>query len=98
MLAQSGTSGTGQVLLWIGVLIIVTIGGGLIVLAVRRRMTGNTDELDAAGSLMERLRAMRDRGEISPAEFEQTRAALRARMKQQLSSPVSPADNPRSRP
>lgn len=73
------------VVLWLGILIVVTIVGGLVVLAIRKRILARSSDGADEGSLMDSLRAMRDRGELSPEEFEATRRAMIERVRSSLS-------------
>lgn len=84
--ARGGSSGPGEVLLWIGVLIVVTIAAGLLVKAIRRNMLGSDSEDEDEGTLMEKLAAMRDRGEISDQEYELTLRTMKARLKARLAA------------
>ncbi|MEM1185074.1 MAG: SHOCT domain-containing protein [Planctomycetota bacterium] len=74
MIAQTGTN---QVLFWIAVLIVLVLIAGTAVLILRRKLFGG-DNRGAAqpGGILESLREMRDRGEMSGEEFEQARAAV----------------------
>ncbi len=77
MTAAAPPSGNaGAVFVWVGLLILVTIGGGLAILFVRRRLLAKESAADTSAGLMQSLRAMRDRGEISPEEYEATRKAM----------------------
>ncbi len=78
VLAQS-SSGTGQVLLWVAVLIGAVIAASVIVLILRRKLLSPDTAAEDTGSIMESLRAMRDRGEISQDEYDRTRQAMIAR-------------------
>jgi|SRR6185295_7846088 len=85
-LAATPDSGTGQAVLWIGILIVVAILGGLIMMAVRRRILSKDSLDDGTTSLMDQLRAMRDRGQISPEEYEATRRTMREKMARSVSA------------
>ncbi len=78
VLAQSSGS-TGQVLLWVGVLIGAVIAASVVVLVLRRKLLSPDHSVDNPASIMESLRVMRDRGEISLEEYERTRQAMIAR-------------------
>lgn len=68
---------------YLGGLIVLAIVGGLVILAIRRRLLSK-GHAEADESLMQTLRRMRDHGEISHAEYEASvrsiahRAAQRA--------------------
>lgn len=83
---------------WLGLLIVVTVVGGLVVLALRKRMLAKASPAADEASLMDSLRAMRDRGEMTSEEFEATRRAMIERMKSSLSAKTrsGPAEMPQS--
>ncbi|MFG0327138.1 MAG: SHOCT domain-containing protein [Phycisphaerales bacterium JB037] len=77
--AQASGSGAPSwvgVLIWSAVLIVLVTVGGLVLLAIRRRLFGSHESTHDAGLVMEELRRMRDRGEISDEEFRATRSAM----------------------
>ncbi len=80
-----------QVIIIIGILIALALIGGTAILILRRRLFQKETDDGVAGSLFEQLRGMRDRGEISPEEFEQTRQAMIRRVKDSQSGFPSPA-------
>jgi hypothetical protein len=60
---------------------VVTMVAGLVLLALRRRVLGGAGEgLERQGRLLDELRGMRDRGEISAAEFDAAKGAMAARL------------------
>ncbi len=77
----SGSGDTGQLLVWIGALIVAVVIGTVALLMIRRRMVGQRLEDRHAFSTMEEMRAMVDRGEMSQEEYEQVRKAMIARVK-----------------
>lgn len=56
----------------LGVVVLLTV----VILFVRRRMLGPEQEGDAAVGLLEQLRRMHQRGELSDEEFQATKARL----------------------
>ena len=70
-----------RLLVLCGVLIALCIAGGVVILLLRRRLFSNASDQAESASLMEQLRSMRDRGEMSPEEFEQTRQAMIRKLK-----------------
>ena len=78
------------VVLWLGILIVITVVGGLIVLAIRKRILSKSSDAADEASLMDSLRAMRDRGEMTPEEFEATRRAMIERVRGTLPSMTPP--------
>ncbi|MFI4897361.1 MAG: SHOCT domain-containing protein [Phycisphaerales bacterium JB059] len=79
VLAQARPAPPTELWLWVGALIVVSLVFGFVVMAMRRRLLGKTDEGVRPASLLEDLRAMRDRGEISQDEYDSTRATIAAR-------------------
>lgn len=64
----------------IGVLIVVVIGAGIGLLVLRAKLNSADDTEDAGtGGMLETMRVMRDRGEISEAEYRTAQAALVAK-------------------
>ncbi len=74
------------VVFWLGILIVVTVVGGLVVLAIRKRILAKSTSAGDEASLMDSLRALRDRGEMSNEEFEATRRAMIERMRSNLAA------------
>jgi len=72
----------GEMWIWIGVLIVVAVLGGLLVMRYRRSLFGAEESLsDGTEGLMRSLRAMRDRGEISQEEFDATKRRMVERIR-----------------
>jgi hypothetical protein len=84
--APGGRSSSTDVLLWVGVLIVVTLAGAMVILAIRRRTLAGPRTPDA-GTLMDQLREMRDRGQMTQAEFDAAIAAMKARLRAQIAPP-----------
>lgn len=79
VLAQARPAPPTELWLWVGALIVVSLVFGFVVMAMRRRLLGRSDEGVKPAALLEDLRAMRDRGEISQDEYDSTRATIAAR-------------------
>lgn len=78
--ADPGGSGSlTRVMVWLGVLIVVTIVGGLVAMAVRRRLLGPDSRTDPRVGMLDELQRMRDRGEMTEDEYERTRRAIAER-------------------
>ena len=90
LLAQS-SSPTGKILLWVFVLIIIIVVGGLLVVELRRRLLGKQRDTGVAG-LMEDIRSMRTRGELSQEEFDRIRKRMAARAAGKDPEEVAPAE------
>lgn len=94
-LAQSASNTTG-VLLWAGVLIVVAMVGGVVIAMVRRNMLGEPDAGDD-GSMLDQMRRMVDRGEMSQQEFDLARRKIieRAQAARESRAPDSDPADPR---
>jgi uncharacterized membrane protein len=102
-LAQSATTKAtqGDIVLWVAVLVVIAFVGGILILWVRKKTLAK-DHPAAAGSLMDQLRTMLQRGEITQAEFDATRKAmvkkLAAALREQPPKPLPQAKNRPHRP
>jgi hypothetical protein len=67
--AQAAERLFADILPWIGVLAVLILLGGGVAIWLKKRMAVNRDD-SSAGFILADLRGMRDRGEISPEEFE----------------------------
>ena len=87
-LAQSANTkaSQGEIILWVAILILTAFLGGVLILWFRKKMLAKENPVDT-GSLLDHLRAMLQRGEITQAEFDATKKALVKR----LSTPRAPA-------
>lgn len=81
---------TKAVLLWVFVLIVLVMGLGVAIMIVRRRMFAKDASAFGQQTFMEDLRRMRDRGEISPEEFEATKKTMVARLRGSAAPPRPP--------
>jgi hypothetical protein len=89
-----------DVLMWGAILIVIVVLGAAFIMLLRRRLTampmGSSHE---AGFSLADLRAMRDRGEITPEEYEQTRANVIAKVKKKAEekpkAKPKPGESPR---
>lgn len=79
ILASAARLAFGQMLPWIIAMIVLVIAGGAIVLYIRHRFFRVEDETTTPGGLTEQLRAMRDRGELTPEEYDEARLVIVAR-------------------
>jgi len=74
--------GQQRILLWGAVLMAVVVVGGGAILVLRRHFRDTSGEAgDNPGFSLSDLREMRDRGEITSEEYEQTRARVIAKVK-----------------
>jgi uncharacterized membrane protein len=83
---QASSASSMSAVMWVGVLIVVAVVGGLAILYLRRRVLAEAGDADAQGGLMESLRAMRDSGEISQEEFDAARSSMLRRVKEQVAA------------
>lgn len=98
-LSSMSEAGQRKLLIWLSVLMAVVIVGGFGLMWLRRKIhqlhdSGASSESDAGFSLSS-LRDMRDRGEITPEEYEVTRARVIARVKAAADKPTAPRKDPR---
>lgn len=86
LLLTQATNARERVVVVTGILIALCLVGGTAILLLRRRLFQKENDDAVAGSLFEQLRGMRDRGEISSEEFEQTRQSMIRRVKEKSNS------------
>jgi hypothetical protein len=80
---------------YIILLIALAIIGGLVIFAVKRRIFDDSKQQDHSGAtLMESLERMRRSGEISQAEYEQTRRTIIEKTRAMLDADNENADAP----
>lgn len=84
-------------LLWIGLIIVVTVLGGFFIMLMRRRLLAPDQPSHESAGLMDTLRGMRDRGEISQVEFEAARRSLIDKAMARKAAP-EPGTGPAKRP
>lgn len=65
-----------EVLFWVAILLGVTISGSLVILSMRKRLFAPQRDTDDPGTLMEQMRVMERRGEITKEEFDRVRRRL----------------------
>lgn len=66
---------TGGIFLWLGVLLVVAVVGGLGIMWLRRRLLSK-ETSTPGGFDLHSLRELRDRGEVSPEEYERLKALV----------------------
>lgn len=79
-----------EYLLWLGLALVALIIAGLVVAWMRRRVLGSQAR-EADAGLFDELRAMRDRGEMTPEEFDTAKAAMVAKLSGKPIPPRPPA-------
>ncbi len=89
LLAQAtppqGTHDVTPVFVWLGVLLVGMIAGGLLILWLRRRMLAKSDH-DAGAGLMDSIRKMRDTGQITTAEYDAMRQSMIRKTREHVAS------------
>ena len=79
--AAGSSQGVGEVLFWVGIGIVLLVTMGFAILRLRRWLFLETLDPHAGQTLMEDLRGMRERGEISEDEFQRIRQTMIAKAK-----------------
>ena len=74
VLAQS-TANT-RVLVWVGVLLGVVLVGGFFMILLRKKLFAKDSPMEGSASLMESVREMHKKGQISSEEFDRVRKRL----------------------
>jgi len=92
ILAQLDTPGGGpldweKILFWGFVMMGVAIAGFGAIMIFRRKFMAAADADHVPGFSLAELREMRDRGEMTPEEYEQTRARVIAKVKAKMNEP-----------
>lgn len=80
LLAQSW-AGTFRVLIWISVLIVFAVVGGLVVMALRRRVLEHREPTASDMGTLESMRELVARGEMTREEYEQVRLAMAGKIR-----------------
>ena len=71
----------GPLLMWIGAICVVALLGGMVLMAVRRRVLDQASSpTQEQGRLLDDLREALKRGEITQGEFDSAKATMAARM------------------
>ena len=70
---------TNEVLFWVALLLGAVLVASIAILALRKSLFAPPQRGEDPGSLMDQVRAMRERGEISEAEYDQVRRKLVAK-------------------
>jgi hypothetical protein len=100
--SQGGSVGTpnapgvGGGFLAIGALLLFALIGGFFVIRARKKLLATETGAQSAGLLLDDMRAMLKRGEISQEEFDATRRSLGARLKAEAQAPAPSSKRPAS--
>lgn len=65
-----------EILVWVAILLGVVLSGSLVILTLRKKVFASPDVESDPGTLMEQMRRMESRGEISTEEFDRVRRKL----------------------
>ncbi len=68
-----------EVLFWVGLLVGVSLFGGILIVILRRRLMHRDDKPEDSGGFLNELRRLRNAGEISLEQYEASRDALLGR-------------------
>ena len=74
LLAQS-TPNT-RALMWVGILLAVALVGGFFMILLRKKLFAKESPMEGSASLMESVREMHKKGQISTEEFDRVRKGL----------------------
>jgi hypothetical protein len=77
-----------QMLIWGAVIMAVVLAGFVGIMILKRRMLAESDRDQGPAFSLAELRAMRDRGEITPEEYEHTRTRVIEKVKAKLNEPA----------
>lgn len=76
--AQSNLA-TSQILTWVLALIVLIVIGGLVVVAMRRKLLSRDNSIGHESGLMDEMRGMHSRGELTTEEYDRIRKRLAAK-------------------
>lgn len=82
--------------LWLGAAIGLVVVAGIGLMWYRSRAFGDAGPAADQAGLLESLRAMRDRGEMTPEEYDAARRSLAARFSGRLVTPRADAARPKT--
>lgn len=89
MMLASPDDARGRVVIAVGALIALCLIAGAAILIARRKLLTPEQSVADQGSLLDHMRGMRDRGEMTQAEFDQAKASMHAKLKEGMLSPKS---------
>lgn len=84
--AQAGSTAAGEVVMWVGALIVVLIVGAGLIMMLRNRALRSADDASTDKGVFDSLRRMHERGEISDEEFNAARDSIIKRLRTKTSS------------
>jgi len=84
-----------DLIIYVGILLLILLGGAVLIFTLRSKLFAKEEAEDANMSIMESLRAMYKRGEISEEEYEATRKSMKAKLSAKVSNPQPDSPLPR---
>ncbi|HYF15139.1 MAG TPA: SHOCT domain-containing protein [Phycisphaerales bacterium] len=92
LVAQSGASQSAatNAVVWVVVLMAAVLGGAIAILLLRRRLLSRDAPGAADGSMIDQMRAMRDRGQMTDEEFDRLRKAMARKAAQRRAAEAHP--------
>lgn len=84
---SGGTSGAGGAIMWAMILIVAALVGGLVILAVRKKMLETPSSDIGSEGLFDALKRMRESGEITREEYDAARKRILERAMQGTARP-----------
>ncbi|MCC5786120.1 MAG: hypothetical protein JJU33_05415 [Phycisphaerales bacterium] len=94
LLAQAGSTPAGEIVLWVGLLIVALIVGAGLIMMLRNRALRSADDASTDKGVFDSLRKMHERGELSDEEFNAARESIIRRLR--TKEPSESAPSPRS--
>lgn len=87
ILAQAAGKDPTPLFVWVGILIVAVVVLFSVLMIVKRKLFARDSSTTADRGLLDDLRAMRDRGEITPEEYDATRKTMAARLAGRAAKP-----------
>ncbi|TVS03631.1 MAG: hypothetical protein EA423_08285 [Phycisphaerales bacterium] len=81
LLAQAGSTAAGEIVLWVGLLIVALIVGAGLIMMLRNRALRSADDASTDKGVFDSLRKMHERGELSDEEFNAARDSIIRRLR-----------------
>lgn len=84
-----------ELIFYVGMLLLLLLVGAVLIFTLRSKLFAKEESEDASMSIMESLRAMYKRGEISEEEYEATRNSMKAKLSSKVTNPITEPAPPR---
>jgi hypothetical protein len=100
LVAQSGASQSAatNAVVWVVILIALVLGGAIAILLLRQKLLSRDVPGAADGSLIDQMRAMRDRGQMTDEEFDRLRKSMARKAAQRRAPDAQPPSGRRGAP